>query len=138
MLWVYNTAAAVNESGFEKEVAAVLDKALRLKYRSLALSCLAQFRGNVLKYGCMVAEGFAEHMQARTKVLTASNQSDALSFRTLNDLEDFMLSTFPAEVASKEEPDRWLWNNIFNAAVEPIDNPDSDGGMARYTQKINC
>lgn len=65
----------------------------------------------------------------------ALNQPVSFDSTTLKDLKDFMSSKFPGKDVMKVDSARRLWNFIFNGAIESIEKPDRDLGIARYRAK---
>lgn len=72
-------------------------------------------------------------MRAPATARGTLNQPGSFESTTLKDLHGFMLSTLPGKDEVKEGSNCCLWNLIFYAAVESVDKPGSDRGIAHYT-----
>lgn len=70
-------------------------------------------------------------LRASSRVRCALKQPDAFEFTILNNLKEFLLSTFQGEHALNKESTRRLLHFIFNAVVEPILNIDRNREIER-------
>lgn len=99
----------------------------------LALSYFAERHAEVAKNGFIKPEELVDPMRVPPRVLQALNQPEAIELTMLEDLEAFIVETFPVEQALKKESARGVWNPISNATKGSIDKPDRDEGVSPYT-----
>lgn len=75
---------------------------------------------------------FCRPMQARRRVWAAANQPDSFDSTAIKDLNDFLLSTFPAKDPLREKPNRRLRHPVLSTAVGSINKPDFDDRIVCY------
>lgn len=106
MLSVYATEGVVNDKGLVTDLTLAWDKVQQLKDGPLALLSFTEGRTEVLTQESTMVQSLADTCKHQSRVHRALNPPDSFDTTTVEELEAYILQTFPRENLLRKESTR--------------------------------